>query len=1111
MPESVYHQIHFAWADPTLLGRVGPGPAAASLTENARLTLRAWRDRLQPALTVDYRACLPDPADHPETLWARAYPDGQGALVYRWPGEVDTAHAWAIVGPADGLTLPRLLSLHENPNTRPHPRRPPKAGWGTMSVLDAPEPWERSAAPGAVRTRDRRAADLTLGDDELLVAGVASALEHPERPVRVLLAPDRADLWQAVQLRFLWGMHRTLYDVLTPRGTIPAAGWDWSLSTYDPVPADSTQHIAFGPPTGGSGPLLRPPGTDFRTVAERLVGVLRDEGGDALAAHLAERGIPDAPTFTDRRDLLVDWLAPAPAPAPAPAQASAAREEADGFPRTRGSLLTGVFPSTAPPGDHPEPGTVLPPIPEPDAPRAWRDAHPDDAHRPSAAPPADTGPDAPASATAPGVESPVPGAADEPSDDLPASVGPDAPAPTDEETSTAPRPAFENARPGAPSRPSDTSTAEPTDAGRTASQARTRFGARPTTPGPLGGSSRPTDDAPVTVDPGAPAPRDLVPPAEALPLQDSGPFGDPHRSEPGGPPDAVGPGAPISPDAVPRAEALPSDDPGPATETPTGPPLRSTDDARPPSAPVRFDGSDDLPPIGEPPDETPTTPGTPSAKDAPVPGPWWTPDRDAPADLPSPDEDLWPGGPDEPDRTALPEGASRTRRFVADTGDPDDDLPEAEPLPGETPAHGGLLSSSRPPRTGALPDGAPARAWASREAAEAASDLTEVEPPGTEETGPRPPTESEVPTGRAALEAASAPAPSPPEGDEALWPEPDDDDTLEPRRPRIAPAHTETFIGPDPGPAATGTARPGQGRPPRIFDAPEPHGSRRPRIAPASDPEPEAEVGSEPVAEEEPPPSVRRSPSPIRTGLFRRRLARLATSDTAGPDDTPGEEPRAPRSDRVRALAEGAFGGRPARPGAEPPIAEELPPAPERLPDDAPPLFPTSEPDDHLSATLDPDPPVAPDYATETAPEPDDQVAPEDNWPTQYVDLPLARLERWLTKYGPEEARVDLVDARAAVRAERAELQRVRDERDHYHAELQDSRREVARLDRPWLDGEEDEDLPDAPRRPRWPARVLVVILLVAFLATGLEAGARFGLGALDLLGSVTDAPWWPL
>jgi ferric-dicitrate binding protein FerR (iron transport regulator) len=102
---------------------------------------------------------------------------------------------------------------------------------------------------------------------------------------------------------------------------------------------------------------------------------------------------------------------------------------------------------------------------------------------------------------------------------------------------------------------------------------------------------------------------------------------------------------------------------------------------------------------------------------------------------------------------------------------------------------------------------------------------------------------------------------------------------------------------------------------------------------------------------------------------------------------------------------------------------------------------------------------------------------------------------------------VDVVDARAAVRAERAELQRVREERDHYHAEVQDLRRDVARLDRPWLDPEDEEeyDAPPAPRTRRRLPRVLVLILLVALLATGLEAGARLDLGALDLLALLGD------
>ncbi|WP_304454460.1 hypothetical protein [Nocardiopsis sp. YSL2] len=712
MPDSTYHQIHFAWAEPTLLGRTGPGPAAASLPERDHPVLRSWRDRLVPALTADYRSALPgtDPADFPETLWAHDYPDGQSALVYRWPGDVRDAHAWAIVGPSYGLTLPRVLSLHENPNTRPAARRPPAPGWETMRSLGAPEPWERTAAPGAVRTRDRKAAETAVGGEPLLIGAVAAALARPDLPVHIALEPERADLWQAVQMRFLWGVHRVLHDVLTPPRAIPAAGWAWSFSTYDPVLGeDNGQHIAFGPPVGdrGGSPFVNPVPPDFRRVAEGLVTVLLDEGGNALAAHLRERGVPEAATFADRRDLLCDWFDP----------------------RAR--------PLAADPDDLPEPEPLpVAALPEPDA----------------AGPP-------------------------------------------------------EHDEPATPVRPEQGAAAL------------------------------------------APEPEEIDDLPELLEVEEP-PEEDPEEPDPTGP-------------HRPRRSRRDSDDL-----------LR-----RVPSRPVR-------PRIA----------------------------------------------------AARPRSATGTRTLAA-----------SEPL------------------------------WPVDRAADQAGSGT-----GTEETA----------VGGGDTRAGS------------------------------------TAVGGDD--TGAGSA-----------DAPE---SRDTRSAPE---------------------------------------LHLPETRSRSVDEAPDEE-------RGEAWTISA-----APPADEAPDEPPVPDPPARTPAEAPPLPLTAEP--------------AADYAAETEPEPDDtdESGGEDNWPTQYVDLPLSRLERWHAKRGPEGARIDIVDARAAVRAERAELQQVREERDLYHTEVQDLRRDIARLDRSWLDPGGEPAEPDAPRPRRWPARALVALVMLALLATGLEAGARFGRGTTDLIAAVFGAlPW---
>ncbi|MFF8763181.1 hypothetical protein ACF07Q_01600 [Nocardiopsis dassonvillei] len=975
MPDSTYHQIHFAWAEPTLLGRFGPGPAASSLPEAEQPVLRSWRDRLVPALTADYRSALPDtdPGEYPETLWARAYPDGQAALVYRWPGDVRSAHAWAIVGPAHGLTLPRLLSLHENPHTRPAPRRPPEQGWATMDTLPTPEPWERTAAPGAVRTRDRRAAETTVGGEPLLVGAVAAALYRPEAPIHIALAPERADLWQAVQLRFLWGMHRMLHDVLTPPRAIPAAGWSWSFSTYDPVlGTPDGQHLAFGPPVADApGPFLRPPAPDYRAVAEGLVSVLREEGGDALARHLAERGVAEAPTFADRRALLRDWLDPRP-------------RRFDEVP----------VPERLPDGDAVYGGAPLPDLPEVEAPGEE-----------------ETGP-------WPLPVSRVP-------------VG---------------RPGLEtDAVPGVPG-------------GQRSLKGITEEDMEPSSAG-AGTGGRGDDRA----DPAAHGAEGTRGGGEAHREHGTREGGEPHRDKEAhgqsgkrGGGEADGDNEALWPE--PASERPPeeagTDGPGdaPPRPHPRIAPARGQASAAPEGASARS-GVFGAPEPHRRPRLVPDTGGEPASDRA------FEPREPASGAEEAGRSGLWSAGapmPDGPEEHTSREGGPRTPRSGRETFRFLGRGRRAVPEPDESAIQGGTPGDAAVPAHGA-PEGGAGSAPGS--------------PDGT-------------PGGRAARASEFAGA-TPRNGD------------AEESASRSAPREEPRSW---PREAAAASAPLFADGVPRDTSVPAP-GSPDRASTDASGPRTGAlrEKTAEP------------SPAPAQDTFGTGGTVSLAGESAPPPESL--LQPPAPADEWTIAASPRTRGPSPDRGTADPDPAPGpgLTDGPEdRTPADAPPLpvVPDQE--------TDPPQPAPLDYAAETEPDlehfPDDEV-PEDNWPTQYADLPLARLERWHSRHGPEGARIDIVDARAAVRAERAELQRVREERDHYHAEVQDLRREVARLDRPWLDrADEEEDAPEAPRPRRWPSRALVLILLAAFLATGLEAGARFGLGTVDLFGllgaAITGASW---
>ncbi|MBE2997709.1 hypothetical protein IDM40_03155 [Nocardiopsis sp. HNM0947] len=1071
MSESTYHQIHFAWAEPTLLGRVGPGPAASSLTESGRPSLRSWRDRLVPALTVDYRSALPgtDPSDLPETLWARSYADGQAALVYRWPGDVRDAHAWAVVGPANGLTLPRILSLHENPNTRPAARRPPVPGWGSMPTLDMPTPWELTAAPGAVRTRDRRAAETTVQGEAVLVGAVASALHAPDRPIRIALEPEHADLWQATQIRVLWGMHRILHDVLTPARAIPAAGWQWSFSTYDPDLATEGQHLAFGPPRPGTdGPYLHTPDPEYRRVAERLVEVLRDEGGDALADHLRDRGVPDAPTFGDRRALLAEWLDPdgaAEVPSSAgvtSAVAAASVGEGDTHlaeagagavsepgARSTGADASGEAKTHGRPGDDDRVvaggvrGTGLAADPNPRVragtgnggeavgePGQDRSGHDGDTS------PADGSP------SASGVRGErLPGTDESDGVDIPEAE----PLPSDDAADGG-----------------GTGAASTATYGRGGSGSGNALDERGQVTEDLVGSgvSGPSEGEPSRgvgaqrerID--APRPEGATRPDDARDEADR-PGAAHHAPE-------TGHGRPGSGSALDERGQGEHDRSEPDTFRPSGgedrysgPPPEGESVPRPGAAPSpAHDGSEDVSAtgVGLGRDGASSAFANSSGTQNEAADPWPRSAADDPSSALV--------GQTGHESVGAVSGEDHREEAVGDAEAAGSDRPRPRAYPRSV---AGAHPSFRLNRPSDEDDGDPLPEVEDLDAPESARDVRVPVPEngvgGRESPGDAEPTEDARSEGRAPQHPPGSPRP--------LFGE---------RRPGFAPPAEHP-----------------------VFGAPEPHD---PPSRPTGEPPPLHLPRSH---ESDLRPRTPDDPAPAPTG----------PTDPPDPvETTESFEPAAPeprRSDagttRVRSgsrrHAEEAFGG-PAR--EEPPEDDDTydtddtdhtdeDGAPhERSPAQAPPLL------------VAPDGVPAPDYAAETEPETDPDFDDSGaNWPTQYADLPLARLERWHAKRGPEGAHTDVVDARAAVRAERSELQRVRDERDHYHAEVQDLRREVARLDRPFLDGDDGPVGADGGRR--WPARLLVVVLLVAFLATGLEAGARFGVGALDVLSALPFVP----
>ncbi|MFE1392463.1 hypothetical protein ACFW3Z_06295 [Nocardiopsis alba] len=934
-----HHQIHFAWAEPTLLGHNGPGPAATSLTADDRPALRSWRDRLLPALTADYRSALADtaPSAYPETLWARHYPDGRSALVYRWPGDVRRAHAWAIVGPTRGLTLPRVLALHENPNTRPADSRPPAPGWATMRALRAPEPWELTAAPGAVRSRDRRAAETRIGDEPILIGAVARALAHPDRPVHLMLEPERADLWQAVQLRFLWGMHRILHDVLTPPSAIPAAAWNWSFSTYEPVlGGEDGPHLAFGPPVenaAGHGPFLSPAPLEHLKIADALVTILREEGGDALTEHLNARGVPGADTFADRLELIQDWLDPRPRPMETQATAPDERPRA-GEEDTEAAVTEPPVPETSPSEGHDERwGTPVRPVFE-----------------------APVGEEGTSTESAP--SGPAASEWDEPLPETPGGELQEAPDPfaeTEEEPHEREFPIEKRSSrsggvPAGEEGPAVSGPRRTRDRGTLGTESDENAGEE---------SEDPSLDLEATSLPGFDEP-ELEPSPPASRGEDADSATTIRGTVSGA---SLASPTPTNTDRATEPATL---EPASASSEPVGPvdPSSSASAA----------------------DETDST--TPPRGAAPV-------HRGPEAEFTA-----------RTSRTEVPSSKPSMDTEPSSASDPGASLlgAESEPtLHGRTTPSSELSTGATSPST---PDLGPSSRDRENVPAEASAGTTFPSDPDLEPSALDPGPETPADGPKIALSGAS-------------------DDTMPPRT-----------SGPEPSVLGSGSECSGEGGEAALsgsFSDTTPPSGSEPGLVPESG---SSSHGREHDSFEPAAPLEPDSPSP------RTPAGRGTKADLVSPRD-PAEAPA-------------------------------------------------------LSFARDEE--EAPNYEAETAPEIDEgHTDPDDNWPTHYIDLPLARLERWHRRRGPEGARTDVADVHAAVRAERSELDRVRSERDHYHVEVQELRRENARLDRSWIETDADAE-PVSPRSGRSLRVLLLLLLLMATLAIGVEVGAHIDGGLLGMI-----------
>lgn len=248
MEGDTFHRISFAFSHQALIGSgLGPVGTSFSSTSSEYRQLAKWESllkmRVAPELPPDHRQ-----AGH----WYRRHPDGEGVLLRRIPdlsqtdGREDKGRA--VLGAGLNAPAALLVALGAWPDLSEwlNSVDTPALGWESMP------PYLSSSVGGEVASLDQEAAA-----QEKAVLLISCILRERNSPIDVVAFDDGPLRGERERLLLLWGVYRTLRDVLGNEQKRIAGSNDWSFSTYEPWPVEGRvdreqPRFAFRPPTEGT-------------------------------------------------------------------------------------------------------------------------------------------------------------------------------------------------------------------------------------------------------------------------------------------------------------------------------------------------------------------------------------------------------------------------------------------------------------------------------------------------------------------------------------------------------------------------------------------------------------------------------------------------------------------------------------------------------------------------------------------------------------------------------------------------------------------------------------------------------------------------------------------